>query len=1151
MRTGRGGRTALCLAVAALPLTLALPATAFGQSRPAPAAGARPAGQTAQADPWHMATDTPDDAYDAHPYVGNGYFSQRVPAKGMGYYSSGGPTGSPLYTPRYDGAQVAGVFAKQGANEFAAALPTWSTLDFATDGEGKDSYAAAPNSTLTSYRQELDVRRGLVITRTSWRSASGRTTDLTYEVLADRERAHVGAVRLTITPRWSGTASVTDLLDGAGARRLKQTGTGFDAPSSTSQVSFVTEGNDIAGTVASTLTHSARVRPASATAAGADDLTAGQRVAFPVKAGKTYEFTKFVGVDTGQTSDAPRQDALKAAAAAAGDGWHKVLAEHTRAWAKLWDAGVTVPGQDRMQGWINGSYYSLLSSVREGQSWSLAPTGLTSDTYAGQVYWDADTWMFPALLATHPELARPIVDYRYRTLEQAKRNAAGGGFEGALYPWTSALTGDCTGIGPCYGTQAHLQSDIALSQWQYFQATGDKKWLRSTGWPVIKSLAQFWTSRVTANDDGSYSVRNVAGSDEYSHGDDNVSTNAGAATTLKIATEAAAVVGSDAPAQWSTIAGKLRIPLDSATDTHPEYEGYTGQKVKQADTVLMQYPYNWPMSKDIARNDLNYFAARTDPEGPAMTDSVHMIAAAGIGDPGCVDYTYLLRSVQPFIREPYAQFSESRGEKAGDNAGAPAFTFLTGAGGFLQTFPYGLAGLRWGTDSLHLAPTLPPQLSRGVRISEVKWQGRGISIAIGPKTTTVTLLSGPSATLGTPDGQVRLTRRAPVRLATARPDLDPTGNIARCMSATSDSAESGYYPAAAVDGNSSTAWAAEKAQADLTIDLGSTQRMAGASVSRAGEGVFGYEVQTSSDGRTWTTRHTAAPRAGADRVRFAEVNARFARLHFTGADGTDIPRIAEFAVGGGRYAATVGATPAQDTTEAGRTTTVVTTYTNLSRTTARHVKLALDVPASWQPTAQGTDTFEKVAPGASAEVEWQIVAPADAAPGESALAATAVREQGGHTATDRATATLTIIDPCEPGETCEAEKAALVGSAGVNTNHKGYTGAGFVDGLLSTGAGFTTQFDAPTAGSYTLTIRYANSLGGADAPYEEKTRTMTLAVPGAPPATVSFPVTADWDTWSTAEVTVNLPKGLSPVGLICAGQDDGAVNIDAWSLKKA
>ena len=48
-----------------------------------------------------------------------------------------------------------------------------------------------------------------------------------------------------------------------------------------------------------------------------------------------------------------------------------------------------------------------------------------------------------------PDLARVMVDYRSDTLEAAKRNAASNGYKGALYPWTSALTGDMG--DECYG----------------------------------------------------------------------------------------------------------------------------------------------------------------------------------------------------------------------------------------------------------------------------------------------------------------------------------------------------------------------------------------------------------------------------------------------------------------------------------------------------------------------------------------------------------------------------------------------------------------------------------------------------------------------------------------------------------------------------
>jgi trehalose/maltose hydrolase-like predicted phosphorylase len=72
--------------------------------------------------------------------VGNGYLSRRVPATGMGYVSTGEKTGWPLYTPRYDGAFVAGLYGRDltltdGLVQDAA-IPTWSTL---TVGAGSDT----------------------------------------------------------------------------------------------------------------------------------------------------------------------------------------------------------------------------------------------------------------------------------------------------------------------------------------------------------------------------------------------------------------------------------------------------------------------------------------------------------------------------------------------------------------------------------------------------------------------------------------------------------------------------------------------------------------------------------------------------------------------------------------------------------------------------------------------------------------------------------------------------------------------------------------------------------------------------------------------------------------------------------------------------
>src|SRR5919202_6944872 len=54
--------------------------------------------------------------FDAEPYVGNGYFSQRVPAAGMGLLTGLGTIGWPLGTPRFSEALAAGVYAKTRAS---------------------------------------------------------------------------------------------------------------------------------------------------------------------------------------------------------------------------------------------------------------------------------------------------------------------------------------------------------------------------------------------------------------------------------------------------------------------------------------------------------------------------------------------------------------------------------------------------------------------------------------------------------------------------------------------------------------------------------------------------------------------------------------------------------------------------------------------------------------------------------------------------------------------------------------------------------------------------------------------------------------------------------------------------------------------------
>nr|WP_227025271.1 discoidin domain-containing protein [Streptomyces tsukubensis] len=869
-----------------------------------------------------------------HAYTGNGYLGTRVPPSGGGYAETGGRTGWPLFTPGYDGAFVSGLYGRgpevTAGRQVLAALPSWTGLDLTVDGE---TYGAVtPQARISHYRQTLFLRCGFVRTSLTWATADGRRTDLVLDVLTSRDDPHTGAVRLRMTPHWDGRATVTDRIDGRGARRLipakardiggggpgtvtipfrttsaplkankaRQTNKAKQTQEATNKAMKAQEAQESkqtqktrsatrkaqkgeTGALSSTLRAPGRTAGPMTEAGGpttraGTSLSARQSSTFAVRAGRTYEAAKYVGVDTSLTARSPVAAATAASLRAADRGWPALFAAHTAAWRALWSSDVEVPGRPDLQLWSRASQYGLLSATRKGSGDSVGPAGLSSDNYAGLIFWDAETWMFPALLATRPELARTVLEYRYRTRSAARANAHKLGFQGLFYPWTSAGHGEiwseCHSWRPPHCvTQNHLQSDIALAAWQYWLTTGDKAWLRERGWPLLKGIAEFWADRATRNPDGSYSVDEVAGPDEYSNGvDDGVFTNAGAATALRDASLAARALGRTAPDAWQTVADGLRIPYDPKRKIFLQYAGYADTKIKQADTVMLLYPLEWPMPAGAAAATLDHYAALTDPEGPAMTDSVHAVDAAAIGEPGCATYTYLQRSIRPFVRGPFGLFSEARGDKAGADdplSGMPAQDFVTGKGGFLQVFTHGLTGSRPRQGAVHLDPTLPPQLRRGVTVRGLRLHSSTYDIAIGPATTRVTLTGGPPFKVESPDRRERFTVDAssPAVLRTRRPDLAPTSNAARCRPVSATSEEPGLYAEAAVDGSTTTAWSPAADRASLTVDMGAPARRFRAVTPKWGVAPASYSVETSTDRHTWTEAPDNAPTQPARYVR--------------------------------------------------------------------------------------------------------------------------------------------------------------------------------------------------------------------------------------------------------------------------------------------
>ena len=85
-----------------------------------------------------------------------------------------------------------------------------------------------------------------------------------------------------------------------------------------------------------------------------------------------------------------------------------------------------------------------------------------------------------------PKIAKSCLQYRILRKEKAKDKAARYGFEGYMFPWESAHSGEET-CGTSYGQvsvwgaeEHHITGDISFAAQQYFQLTGDIAFLKSS-----------------------------------------------------------------------------------------------------------------------------------------------------------------------------------------------------------------------------------------------------------------------------------------------------------------------------------------------------------------------------------------------------------------------------------------------------------------------------------------------------------------------------------------------------------------------------------------------------------------------------------------------------------------------------------------------
>lgn len=556
--------------------------------------------------------------------LGNGYFATRAAA--CGAVADG---------VHYPGTYVAGgynrlktdIAGRVVENEDLVNFPDWLSLQFRIAG---GAWFDVRSVTILSYRQELDLRRGILFLAIRFEDTMRRRSLLQEQRLVSMSDMHLGALQLTLTAEnWSGPVTIRSGIDGrivnAGAK-LYQKFNGVHLKELTGEI----VGEDTVFLMARTsqsqlgVAEAARMQMFTNGRRIEGQRTAieeqgyiGQEQTIVLEQGDVVTVEKLAAVYTSR-DNAISECGLAARKAVARAGrFDAVRADHELIWDHLWhrfDVRIKHAGAEfklNIPMLLRLNMFHLLQTISLhsiGLDIGVPARGWTGEAYQGHIFWD-ELFIFPFFNYRLPEITRALLTYRYRRLGEARVAARAAGYKGAMFPWQSGSDGqeetDTFNLNPRSNRwvpdnsylQRHVGSAIAYNVWQYFQVTRDIEFLQFYGAELMLEIACFWSSIARFNAERKrYEIGGVMGPDEFHDADpdaaapglnNNAYTNVMAVWVLCRAmdvldllagtrrTELMARLGitSDDIARWDDVSRRMYVPFHD-DGIISQFEGY-------------------------------------------------------------------------------------------------------------------------------------------------------------------------------------------------------------------------------------------------------------------------------------------------------------------------------------------------------------------------------------------------------------------------------------------------------------------------------------------------------------------------------------------------------------------------------------------------
>lgn len=462
---------------------------------------------------------------------------------------------------------------------------------------------------------------------------------------------------------------------------------------------------------------------------------------------QTYAIHKFGGYTVDRNHDkyelvtASKSVLAKATQA----GFSTLLDQQKNAWAKIWDmADITIDGDVKAQQGIRFNIFHLNQTyLGKDARLNIGPKGFTGEKYGGSTYWDTEAYCIPFYMATKDQnVARSLLEYRYKHLEKAIENAEKLGFTNgaALYPMVTMNGEECHNEWEITFEEIHRNGAIAFAIFNYYRYTGDYSYIPEMGLEVLIGIARFWHQRATfSTAKNKYVILGVTGPNEYENNvNNNWYTNYIAQWCINYTVEQIARVQDEYAtdytrvmhntklskaeiSEWENVAENMYFPYDEERNVYLQQDGFLDKElitvadldqsqrpinqkwswdrilrspyIKQADTLQGFYFFEDKFTTEELERHFDFYEPFTVHES-SLSPCVHSIQASKLGRMEQA-YTFYLRTSRLDLDDYNHEVHEG--------------LHITSMAGTWMSIVEGFGGMRVKDNTLSFEPKIPKQ----------------------------------------------------------------------------------------------------------------------------------------------------------------------------------------------------------------------------------------------------------------------------------------------------------------------------------------------------------------------------------------------------------------------------------------------------------